>query len=555
MIVNMIFSLGEIFRPVCGGYRVHACMQDNCIEPSQVARGESSRTVRGVIVGFALLLTVLVGCRPGPDFVRPQPPAITAYTPASAAPNLTPGTGEPPQRLKIGQQIPAAWWDLFHSPALDRVVRQAIADSPTIEAAKATLAQAQQAVLQARGALYPQLDFAASAERQRGPAFALGLQPGRALPVFSLYSLGPTVSFSPDVFGGGARRVEQQAALAENQAFQLAAAQLTISGNAVTQALTIASIRLQTNAIEEIVADDEQTVALVRQKFEVGRSPRTDLLIAESQLANDRALLPPLGQQLAAAEDALTVLVGKYPAEWSAPAFDLAEFTLPADLPVSLPSVLVRQRPDILAAEAQLDASSAAIGVAVAQLYPTITLSASVGTTALAPGSLFQGSGLVWTVLAGLTAPVFHGGALEAQKRGAIDAFRASFATYRQTVLQAFGQVADTLRALDHDSKLVEAERHALDVASASLALQRLGYAAGRTDIILLVDSERADQQARLGYIRAQAQRYLDSAQLLVAMGGGWWEERTLCIDCRERLGLGGAATPAPAIPSSDATR
>jgi NodT family efflux transporter outer membrane factor (OMF) lipoprotein len=342
---------------------------------------------------------------------------------------LTPGAGEPPQHLKIGQQIPAAWWGLFHSSALDSVVRQAIADSPTIEAAKATLAQAQQAVLQARGIYSPQLDFAASAERQRGPAFALGLQPGRALPVFNLYSLGPTVSFSPDVFGGSARRVEQQAALAQNQAFQLAAAQLSISGNAVTQALTIASIRLQTNAIEEIVANDEQTVALVQQKFEVGRSPRTDLLIAQSQLANDRALLPPLGQQLAAAEDALTVLVGKYPAEWSAPAFDLAEFTLPADLLVSLPSVLVRQRPDILAAEAQLDASSAAIGVAVAQLYPTITLSASVETAALAPGSLFQGSSLVWTVLAGLTAPVFHGGELEAQKRGAIGAFRASFAT------------------------------------------------------------------------------------------------------------------------------
>jgi NodT family efflux transporter outer membrane factor (OMF) lipoprotein len=505
------------------------------------------------MAGLAALV-VLEGCQVGPDFVRPGPPGIATYTAEKAAPPLVPGKGEPAQRLVSGKAIPAAWWRLFRSPPLDGVVRQAIAGSPTIEAAKATLAQAQQAVRQAGGAYYPQVDFAAAVERQRGPAFQLGVSP-TGLHTFSLYTLGPTVSFSPDVFGATARHLEQQAALAENQAFQLAAAQLTITGNAVAESLTIASLRLQIGVIEAIIADDERNLSLVRQKFEAGKAPRTDTLTAESQLTNDRARLPPLGQQLVAAEHALTILLGKYPAEWSPPPFDLADFTLPADLPVSLPSALVRQRPDILAAEARLHASSAAIGVAVAQMYPTIILSASVETAALAPASLFQGSGLVWTLLAGLTAPIFHGGALEAQKQGAIEAFRAAFATYRQTVLQAFGQVADTLRALDHDAKLMEAERQALDVAGASVDLRRRGYAAGKNDVLQLLDAERGYQQARLGYARAEAQRYLDSAQLFVAMGGGWWEDRALCSDCRERLSPGAATAPTAGIPSSDLTR
>jgi NodT family efflux transporter outer membrane factor (OMF) lipoprotein len=487
-----------------------------------------------------MLVLVLGGCAVGPDFVRPAPPEVTAYTPEKAASTLAPSGGEPAQRLVSGQAIPAAWWQLFRSPSLDSVVRQAIVGSPTLEAARATLAQAQQAVLQARGAYYPWVDFAAAVERQQGPSFILGTQPGGSLPVFNLYTLGPTVSFSPDVFDATARRVEQQAALAQNQAFELAAAQLTITGNAVTEALTIASTRLQILAVEDIVADAEKNLALVQQKFEVGRVPRTEVLIAESQLTNDRALLPPLRQQLAAAEDALAVLVGEFPAEWRRPAFELTDFTLPAELPLSLPSALVHQRPDILAAEAQLHAASAAIGVAVAQMYPTITLSASVETAASDPSSLFQGSGQVWTLLGGLTTPIFHGGALEAQKQGAIAAFRASFATYRQTVLQAFGQVADTLRALDHDAQLVEAERYALEVAAKSLELQRFSYEGGKTDILLLLDAERSYEQARLGYARAQAQRYLDSAQLFVAMGGGWWEDRALCGDCREQPDLPG---------------
>ena len=491
------------------------------------------------VLAFAIVLT---GCAVGPDFVRPAAPRVNAYVSKKTPVVLTPSGNEPAQHLVSGQAIPAAWWRVFHSAPLDGVVQQAIATSPTLEAARATLAQAQQTLLEARAAYYPWLDFAAAAERQQGPAFVLGILPNGSLPVFNLYTLGPMVSFSPDVFGGTRRQVEQQAALAQNKAFELAAAQLTLTGNVVTEALTIASTREQIRALRSIVADDEKNLALVRNKFEVGRVPSTDVLLAESQLSNDRALMPPLRQQLAAAQDALAVLVGKFPADWRQPDFQLADFTLPAKLPVTVPSTLVHQRPDILAAEAQLHAASAAIGVAVAQMYPTITLSASVETAALFPSDLFQSSGLVWTLLGGVTNPIFHGGALKAQKQAAINAFRASFATYRQTVLQAFGQVADNLRALNHDAQLVESTRRALDVADKSLELQRFSYAGGKTDILPLLDAERSDQQARLAYARAESQRYIDSAQLFVAMGGGWWQDRALCGDCRELIGISGAS-------------
>jgi len=454
----------------------------------------------------------------GPDFVRPSPPEVKDYTSAAMPAVLTPGNGEAEQHFVTGQAIAAEWWELFQSPVLTEVVEQAIAGNRTLAAAKATLAQAQQVVLQARSAYYPQLDFAASVQRQQTNGS------GNSSAPITLYSLGPTVSYAPDVFGGTRRLVEQQEALAENQGYQLAAAYLTLTGNAVSQGINIASARMQLSAAEDIIAQDDRDLDLVRQKYEAGKAAQSDVLTAESLLANDRTLLPPLRQQLSVARHALAVLVGQLPGAWSAPDFELTEFTLPGELPVSLPSELARQRPDILAAEAQLHAASAEVGVTVAQMYPSITLSASVGFESTAANTLFNGASLIWSVASGLSAPIFHGGALEAQKQAAIDAFQASLATYQQIVLQAFGQVADTLRALQHDAELVDTERSALDTSSASLALQRLVYEAGKSDLLSLLTAERAYQEARLGYAHAQGQRYLDTAQLFVALGGGWWD-------------------------------
>lgn len=510
------------------------------IRPPQILRGLEHLARRGtghVFSAAALAALLLAGCEAGPDFVRPRPPTVGSYVSGTTPSVFDAGSGEAMQRVVEGRTILAAWWKLFHLPALDRTVRQALAGNPGIDSARATLAQARQAVLQARGADYPQLDFAATAQRQQGPASILGQQPGHSLPLYDLYTVGPIATFSPDVFGANARRVEQQASLAQYRAFELAAAQLAVSGDVVTEAVSAASLRAQIHAAGEIVAGDERNLALVQRKYAAGRTARSDVLIARSQLSNDRALLPPLRQQLSAAEDALAILAGRFPAQGAPPSFTLSDFTLPADLPLSVPSTLIRQRPDILAAEAQLHAASAAVGVASAQLYPDITLSASLASAALTPGALFGSSGTVWSVLGGVTAPLFHGGALRAQKQQTIDALRAADATYRQTVLQAFGQVADLLRALDHDARLVADEHEALDVAHASLALQRAGYAAGKTDVLRLLDAQRGDQQARMGYARALAQRDLDSAQLLVAMGGGWTEDRALCARCRDTGG------------------
>jgi NodT family efflux transporter outer membrane factor (OMF) lipoprotein len=515
---------------------------------------DDRRAVRAwpAIIGTTFAVTLLAGCAVGPRFLRPAAPTVSAYTTAAAAPKLTSKTGERSQHLALGQQIPADWWQLFHSAPLDSVVRQALARNPTLDVAKATLVEAQQAVIEARGGYYPQVDVSASAERQKGPAFALGLLPSKqGLPEFNLYSLGPTVSYSLDVFGVTRRRVEESQALAETQGYQLAAAYLTITGNVVTEALTVASLRLQVTAVKGIIADDEKNLALVERKFSAGMAPRRDVLTAETQLAGDRTLLPSLGQQQAAAEDALAVLVGRPPGAWMPPPFKLSAFTLPVQLPLSLPSRLARQRPDILAAEAQVHARSAAVGVATGEMYPNIVLSGSIATAALEVGSLFGSSSGVWSAAAGLTAPIFHGGALEARKRQAAAGYQAALATYRQTVLAAFGQVADTLRALGHDTALLDAEHQALDAAHTSLGMERASYAAGRSDLLQLLDAERSYQQAQLGYARAAAQRYIDSARLLVALGGGWWGNHNVCPHCRWQMSVPGQPEARRAIGGS----
>jgi NodT family efflux transporter outer membrane factor (OMF) lipoprotein len=460
----------------------------------------------------AFLLLVLSGCAVGPNFERPAAPENERYT-AQPVPELLGATpGAQSQRLRPGAKIPAQWWELYRSRALTEVLRAAIDGSRTIAAARATLAAARENALAARGGYLPQLDASASAQRRRGSA--------------NLYSVGATASYAPDAFGATARSVEQQEALAEQQGYELAAAYLALTGDVVTQAITIASLRAQLQANEEVVADDVRNLELVRLRYEAGKTPRTDVLSAETQLAADRAALPGLRQQLAAARDALVILTGRAPAAWSPPEFELGEFTLPGELPLSLPSALARQRPDILAAEARLHADSAAIGVATARLYPVITLSASLGQQALDAGALFRSENTVWSLAGGIAGPIFHGGTLRAQRRAAIDAYRASLATYEQTVLQGLQQVADNLQALAHDAELVDAQRRLLDSARTALALQRESYEAGKADLLQLIDAERTYQRARLGATQAQAQRLKDTAQLFVALGGGWWDAK-----------------------------
>ncbi|WP_175948303.1 efflux transporter outer membrane subunit [Burkholderia pyrrocinia] len=485
-------------------------------------------------------VSALAGCAAGPDYVPPAPPPDTGFLPSPAAfPQA--GRGDGTQRAQTGAAVAERWWTAFASPQLDETVAQAIAGSPTLDTARATLAQAQQAILVARGGRFPQVDVAASAERARRSAGGNG----SAHAIGNLLAVGPAVNYDLDLFGRVRRQVEAQTALAEFQRDELAATYLALTGNTVTQAMTAATAREQMAAVDDIVVVDRHNVELVEIEREVGRASQSDVLAARSQLASDLALAPPLAQQLSAAEDALAILVGTTPARWQAPRFDFGMIALPLDVPVSLPSAWLQARPDIRAAQAQLHAASAAIGVATAQLYPDLTLSASWTQAASAMGPLFESTSGLWAVAAGLTAPLFHGGALKAQQRAAVDAFDAQLGTYRQTVLAAFGQVADTLRALEHDADALAAQRDALDTAKASLDLEQESYRVGAASLVDVLQAQRLYAQARVGYAKAKGQRYIDTTQLYVAMGGGAhaWAERDVTRS--------GDAGPAPGHPDA----
>jgi NodT family efflux transporter outer membrane factor (OMF) lipoprotein len=456
------------------------------------------------------------GCLVGPDYARPAPPAADGYLPPKPDTASAPETpAETEQRVALGAKIPAEWWALFRYPILDDTVRRVIAANYSLAAARATLAGAQEAVVIARSAFYPQVDLQAGVRR--------GVVLGG--PVGNLFTFSPTVSYNVDVFGGTRRRVEQQQALAENQRYQLAAAYLILTGNAVTEAITIASTRFQIATVEDVIKNDQKNLDLVQRAFDAGRVAKTDVLTAAAQLESDRTQLPALYQQLSAARHALAVLVGEPTGGWSPPEFDIDAFTLPGELPVSLPSELVRQRPDILASEAFLHADSAAIGVATADMYPSITISTSLAQTASTLGSLFEAAARTWSVGAGIDQPIFHGGALAAERREAIDVYDAGLATYRETIVTAFGQVADALTAVEHDGQMVAASRQAVDIAKASVNLQRSAYASGRTSATQLIIAEDTYSNVLQGYTRALGQRFADTAQLFIAVGGGWWSE------------------------------
>lgn len=465
---------------------------------------------------LAIMTAGLAACAVGPDFRTPASPRDSGYTYREV---VLPGAGaaDAQQRLAPAQTPAAQWWKVFRSPDMDRTVSLALSGSPTLDAARATLAQARQVAAAARGAYLPQLDLEASAGRQRPsinstPASTSG----------TLYAIGPVVSYGPDLFGGTRRLVEQQTALAEFQRHELNAAYLAVTGNVVTQILAIASARDQIRAAEEIVGIDRNNLDLVQIEATAGKIARIDVLTVQSQMAADQALIPPLRQQLAAARHALALYVGKTPREWPAPDFDFSAISLPLDLPVTIPSELVRERPDILASESQLHAASAAIGVATANLYPALSISAVWERQAGSPGGLFNAGVTTSSIVASLLAPIFQGGALQALRQASIDAFTVQLAMYRQTILQAFTQVADVLRALQHDAELLDAEKNALEFAQSSLSLNQQSYAAGHASLLQVLDAQRLYQQARLGYVRARAQRYQDTAQLFEAMGGRW---------------------------------
>jgi NodT family efflux transporter outer membrane factor (OMF) lipoprotein len=478
--------------------------------------------LRRILAGGIALLLTACGSEP-----PTQPPALAndlGYSPTST-PTIPPaGKAATDQHFALGKQVSASWWGLFRSPPLDALVTEAVGGNRNLVATRSRLAAAHEAVNVAAGGLYPQVDFGIGASRQRNNFEAVGIT---AFPPkeFNVYSLGPTVSYTFGLGGLVPRQVEQQQALEEVQGHELKAAYLTLAGNVVTEAVTIASLNAQIKAVNDMIADDQTNLKLTQDLVRAGAGSDLDVQTANAQLASDRTLLPPLRQQRSVAQHALAVLVGKSPANWTAPDFVLDQLTLPAEMPVSLPSDLVHQRPDILAAEAQLHVAAAAVGVADAQLYPSLRISADIMQQFLKPETIFDPMSNIWSIGANLAAPIFHGGTLRAQKREAENTYEGSIASYEQTVLSAFGQVADLLDALAHDAEQITAEQTAFQSAESTVNLTRRSFQLGNSTLLQVLDAQRQLQRARLGLAQAEGQRFLDSTQLFVALGVGWWNE------------------------------
>ena len=474
----------------------------------------------GAIVG-----SLVCGCAVGPDFRPPAPPGTSGYT-ATALPLETPaspGAKEVPQRLVPGREIPARWWTLFGSEALDRLVQLALAKSPTLAAAQATLREARENRRAQLGVLFPRLDAGFTADRRKISGAAFG-QPSSDFSPFTLYNASVSVSYGLDLFGGSRRELEALQAQVDYQRFQVEGVYLSLSANVVTSAIQEASLRAQLRATREILELQQQQLSLIEVRFRFGAVSEVEVLAQRSQLAQTVATLPPLEKDLSQNRHLLAVLAGKFPSEAAAlPEFELEGLHLPQELPVSLPSALVRQRPDILAAEQLLHAASAQIGVATANLYPQITISGSYGSEAIGMGSLFGSGTSVWNLGAGLVQPLFRGGELSARRRAAIAAYQQADAHYRDTVLLAFQDVADVLQALDNDAATLKAQSDAAQAARETLELTQDQLRFGAVSYLALLDASRQYQQARLNLVKAQAARYADSAALFHALGGGWW--------------------------------
>ena len=481
---------------------------------------QPTRSRLAAVLASVSLSALVAGCTTvGPDFARPDAPASSGYAMQG---DLAPAEA----RLDCAASAAGPWWSAFNSPALDAVIRQAIADSPTISEADATLRQAQSALAQARGAAGPQVDMNAGVKRERANLQAFGFtgfgDVELSNPTFNLYSVGGGIGYDLDLFGGQRRRIEGAAARAEAQAQRADAAYLTLTSNVALQALTIATLQAQIDAVDAMIDADQANIDLVRRANALGGSTSTAKVAAQSQLEQDRALLPPLRGQLAAARHALAVLVGHAPADWTAPDFQLSQMSLTSTVPVALPLELVRKRPDILAAEADLHAATADIGVATADLYPNIRLTSSLTQGSLKVGDIFSYDASAWDLAAGLTAPLYNGGALKARRQQAREAAQASSARYQQTVLTAFGQVADALSALAADDEAIAAYSRSQAQADERLRLARIAYEKGGGTLIDVLDAQRQAHDIQSSLARAQGQRLADAVRLFAASGADW---------------------------------
>ncbi len=468
-------------------------------------------------------MVAVAGCAVGPDFKRPSPPAFDAYT-AQSLPAQTVATavaGGESQHFRIGEELPGQWWRLFGSQQLDALIEEAMANYPDIAAQQAALRQAREDARAQQGVFAPQLQ--AAFDQQRAKISGASIAPGFPGFVTNLYQANVNVSYTFDIFGGARRQLESLQAQVAYRNFVLEGSYLTLTSSVAATAVQLVSAREQILVTQEVIALEEEQLGIIQRQFDIGTHTRADVLQQRSNLASVRATLPALQQQLASAEHQLAVLTGHFPREATPVEFGLSDLKLPEDLPLSLPSKLVAQRPDIRAQEALLHQASAAVGVATANMLPQVTLTGSYGDEALVFNSLFKPGSGVWDLASSVTAPIFQGGTLRTRRRAAVDAYDQAAAQYRLTVLNAFQNVADTLTALGNDAEALRVDADAVSSAKDSLDLIQRQYGAGAVNYVSLLTAEQQYQQARIAYVRALANRYTDTISLFQALGGGWW--------------------------------
>ena len=461
------------------------------------------------------LLSILsiMGCAVGPDFVRPESPPGDRYTHKEEPTTTIQAEGQA-QRFEKGAAVVADWWRLFNSSKLNEIIKEALDNNQTLQAEQARLRQSQDYLQAGYGVFYPQLDASFDAARLKSSQVRFG--GSTTSRIFNLYTLNGAVSYDLDVFGGNRRAVESLQAQVDFQRYTVLGTYLSLSGNIVNTVIAAAAYRAQIQATEQIVSEEKEQIKIIEAQVEAGMVPYVNVLSIKSQMAATEATIPQLQQRLSQSEHLLATLAGRTPAQWAQPQFDLEDLTLPGDLPITLPSELVRQRPDILAVEAQLHSANAEIGVATAALFPSFKVNGTYGLNNNSLSDLFKSASSFWSLGANVAAPLFHGGALKSQRQAAIEGYKESLANYRQTVLNSFAQVADTLRALEHDAETLQSQSQALRASEEALQLIQANYLQ-----VLVANGQY--HQAKIGYLQALAQRFQDTVALFLALGGGWW--------------------------------
>jgi len=476
---------------------------------------------RLAILAVAVLLG---GCTLGPDFLRPDSPKAEAYLSDAPLGFVAGGIGGgEAQRIVQGLDIPAQWWLVFQSPDLNALIETALSANPDIRAAAASLRMAQENARAQRATLFPTLQAGFGASATQVPTILSAPTADPSVYSYSLFTLGLTLSYNLDLWGANRRQIESLEALAEAQCFQLEGAYLSLASNVVAAAILEASLRAQVEATQRIIAAQRDTLDILNRQSGLGAVPGADVAAQQAALAQVEATLPPLQKALAQQRNLLAALTGRLPNAAIAERFGLADLKLPQELPLSLPAKMVEQRPDVRAAEANLHSASALVGVAIANQFPNIVITAGINTQALAFNTLFGPSLAGSVAQVGALQTILDGGALAAKKRAAQAGLEQAEAQYRSTVLTAFRNVADALRALEYDALTLKAAVAAEQATATSLAIARRRLELGDTTYIFVLTAELAYQQASLLRVQAQAARYTDTAALFQALGGGWW--------------------------------